>query len=387
MVYKVEIKNFKSAQNLSIELTRFNVLIGENGSGKSNILEALAFASCALAGKLNDITFTGEKDGIERTITRSVLELTGVRKAEPKFYRSGFESQNINSQISIHLYAEDDYKVDFEINNSNEPFANWESFIPIPINGKTTFTSEEFLNPNFDRKEALKISRDKINSLNLRNFMIYSPENSFVRTFTANDIFYQEPIGYRGEGLLRLFKLIATEKKNQFEEIINYLRLFDWYEGIEFSTDKIFNETEFILKDKYLEEGIQSFSLNNANEGFYFLLFYLTLFISDYTPKFFAIDNIDTALNPKLCSKIISLLFDLAVKYDKQVIITSHNPSILDGLNLNNPEQRLYAISRNKLGYTKANRIEKKPPLEGVESLKLSEQFLRGYIGGLPKNF
>lgn len=386
MVHKAEIENFKSAQDLSIELKRFNILIGENGSGKSNILEAIVFASCALTGKLNPITLTGEKNGFEDTIRKSVLELQGVRKADPKFYRSGFESQNINKQITIHLYAEGNYKIDFEINHSNEPFGNWDSFIPIPIKGKTRMTVEDF-NKNIDViQKAEQITREKIQSLNLTSFMIYSPENYFVRTFTT-DVGYQEPIGIRGEGLLRLFKLIATEKKDQFEEIITYLRLFDWYEGIELSTDKIFNETEFILKDKYLIDGLQSFNLNNANEGFYFLLFYLTLFISDYTPKFFAIDNIDTALNPKLCSKVISLLFDLAVKHDKQVIITTHNPSILDGLDLNNPEQRLYTISRNKLGYTKATRIEKKHPVEGVEPLKLSEQFLRGYIGGLPKNF
>ncbi len=380
MVHKIEIDNFKSAKNLSLDLARFNVLIGENGSGKSNILEAIVFASCALTGKLNPITLTGEKNGIEQTINRSVLELHGVRKADPKFYRSGFKSQNINKQITIHLYAEGDYKIDFKINHSNEPFANWESFIPFPGN------LDNFAGIKPVATNPFRIAEKKIESLNLRNFMIYSPENSLVRTFTTNES-YQEPIGIRGEGMLRLLKLIASEKKDQFHEIINYLRLFDWYEGIELSTDKIFNETEFILKDKYLEDGLQSFNLNNANEGFYFLLFYLTLFVSDYTPKFFAIDNIDTALNPKLCSKIVSLLFDLAVKHDKQVIITTHNPSILDGLNLNHPEQRLYTISRNKLGYTKATRIEKRQPLEGVEPLKLSEQFLRGYIGGLPKNF
>ncbi|TWV96840.1 AAA family ATPase [Chitinophaga pinensis] len=93
--------------------------------------------------------------------------------------------------------------------------------------------------------------------------------------------------------------------------------------------------------------------------------FYITLFTSDYTPSFFAIDNIDTALNPKLCSKLITILSQLAVEHNKQVIITTHNPSVLDGLNLNDENERLFVIARNANGHTRARRVEKKTPLDG----------------------
>jgi predicted ATPase len=107
------------------------------------------------------------------------------------------------------------------------------------------------------------------------------------------------------------------------------------------------------------------------------------LFISDKTPKFFAIENIDNALNPKLACDLMKVLAQLAEKYGKQVIFTTHNAAILDGLNLNDPEQRLFVASRNAVGHTKMLRIEKKPPTTNRQSVKLSEQFLRGYIGGL----
>ena len=371
MIQKIEIENFKSIDKLSIDLSRFNVLIGANGSGKSNILEAIAFASCALTGKLENGDFA----------------LKGVRINEPRFYRSGFNVEKLNKQIDISLFAENNYKVSFEINNSNLPFSRWESFMPIPVNGASRFYPND-LDDAFLKKmeEAKNISRDKISSFNLQAYIIYSPENYFLRNLNINEP-YIEPIGYRGEGLLKLFRIIAKEHPEQVNEIVSNLKLIDWFDSIELSNDKLTGETEFLLNDKYLEEGIKSFDIRNTNEGFHFLLFYLTLFISNYTPKFFAVDNIDTAFNPKLCSKVVALLFDLAVKYDKQVIFTTHNPSILDGLNLNDSEQRLYTISRSKSGHTKATRVEKKQPLDNMEALKLSEQFLRGYIGGLPKNF
>ena len=60
---------------------------------------------------------------------------------------------------------------------------------------------------------------------------------------------------------------------------------------------------------------------------------------------------------------------------------------MLDGLNLDDDEQRLFVVYRNKLGNTKIRRIFKPRAIDQQEPVKLSEAFLRGYIGGLPKNF
>ena len=88
-----------------------------------------------------------------------------------------------------------------------------------------------------------------------------------------------------------------------------------------------------------------------------------------------------------MCSRLLTELAGLAKTYDKQAIVTTHNPAVLDGLDLNDDEQRLFVIYRNKLGHTKAKRILKQEPAEGQAPVPLSEAFLRGYLGGLPKNF
>jgi AAA15 family ATPase/GTPase len=113
------------------------------------------------------------------------------------------------------------------------------------------------------------------------------------------------------------------------------------------------------------------------------------LIVAKETPKSFAIDNIDASLNPKLCTKLMIIICDLAKKYDKQIFLTTHNPAILDGINLNDKEQKLFVVSRNKSGYTRTKNItaKDKPKSSNDEPLKLSEAFLRGYLGGLPKGF
>ncbi len=217
------------------------------------------------------------------------------------------------------------------------------------------------------------------------NFLIYSPENYFLRRF--EDESQITPLGIRGEGLFKLLSVIYEEKPEQFQKIRENLELIDWFEGFEIPNDLRFTERRIRIKDRFLEEGLAYFDQRSSNEGFLYLLFYFSLFISDYTPKFFAIDNIDNAMNPKLASRLVQQLTQLAREHDKQVIMTTHNPAVLDGLDLKDDEQRLFVISRNKLGHTKALRITHKPTPEGQEPVRLSEQFLRGYIGGFPKNF
>ena len=139
------------------------------------------------------------------------------------------------------------------------------------------------------------------------------------------------------------------------------------------------------LKDSYLAETINTFDQRSTNEGFLYLLFYLTLVISDETPKFFAIENIDTAFNPKLCREVMKMLIALAQKHDKQIIATTHNPAILDGLDLSDNEQKLMVVQRSVDGYTKVRTLNNKDIVKN--ELPLSQLWLRGFIGGLPNNF
>ena len=83
------------------------------------------------------------------------------------------------------------------------------------------------------------------------------------------------------------------------------------------------------------------------------------------------------------------ILTNLAKKYDKQIFLTTHNPAILDGIDLGDEEQKLFVVSRNKKGHTRMKNItlKDKPKSSTNEPLKLSEAFLRGYLGGLPKGF
>ena len=170
------------------------------------------------------------------------------------------------------------------------------------------------------------------------------------------------------------------------EKIKERLKLIDWFETFVIPENLSPGERSIKIQDRYLSDGTL-FDQRSANEGFLFLLFYITLFISPETPAFFSIDNIDSSLNPKLCIALLQQLATLANEYDKQVILTTHNPAVLDGLDLHDEQQRLLVVDRNKDGHTRVRRVDPPKPSAGQLPVSLSEAFMRGYIGGLPKNF
>ena len=380
MIEKIHIQNFKSIYDLEIEVGRVNVFIGENGSGKSNLLEALVFVSASESNMLSN----------------EFLFPRGMRVPEPELMRSAFFEEDREKDIHINIELNGNIIKEFEFKNSNTEYSKW-----IEIENDTSIIMKMILEnrPSQNTKgldkrtlEYLKqleekdiLRYEKMEKNKLTNFIIYSPEYEELRNFT--DEGQIQPLGVKGEGLYKLLKVVNNyEDKTYIKTIIESLQLFDWFDDITIDKDLAFGEKKLTIKDKYLYKEIDQ---RSTNEGFLFILFYVTLIVAKETPKAFAIDNIDSFLNPKLCTKLMILVVELAKKYDKQIFLTTHNPAILDGINLNDEEQKLFVVSRNDKGYTQIKNltVEDNPIDEDGERLHLSEAFLRGYLGGLPRGF
>lgn len=421
MVKSVEVKNFKSIADLKLELGRVNVFIGENGSGKSNILEAVAFGAAASANKLD----------------KEFLASRGMRVPEPKLMRSAFDKENLDKDVEIGfeiLAIKDDEKaseIKYRLKNQNDEFSNWRDGYDVyaevmneilinfiqsepnseaetiarmaleantPDNDINKFIQLKQINffaskaiPNYNFKEFfqkhLNTVTDEVKSNSellshplLKKYKIFAAENTFLRKFEEEEA--GDPLGIRGEGLFRLLRyFIRHEDKKYIEAIKEALTTLDWFEDFNISDDLSAGERKLRIIDRFLDPEV-SISQNSANEGFLFILFYLSLFVSPDTPPFFAIDNLDASFNPKLCKHITRVLTKTAKDFNKQALFTTHNPFILDGLDLTDDEQRLFVVYRSQQGYTIAKRV-----MPNDRQIPLSEQWMKGYLGGLPQNF
>jgi Predicted ATPases len=387
MIQEITIKNFKSIDQLKLKLGRVTVLIGENGCGKTNILEAIALSSAAASDKLD----------------HEFLASRGIRITEPQFMRSAFNSDDLNQEIETSFQFQNDKIITYNLQHDGKPYSSWiskisdnsEEISEIERMSEGIYLAYEqntdifssLSEADFVQQSVKRYIIENPDNLTLKNFLIFSPENSSLRIFKEEGQI--QPLGIHGEGLLKLLTVLNAEKNQEkIQEIKEKMQLIDWFKDFSIPDELSLNQKTLKIADRYLISRKQKyFDQNSSNEGFLFLLFYFCLFISDNTPKFFAVDNIDVSLNPRLGRRLVQELVQLAKKYERQVIFTTHNPAILDGLDLEDDQQRLFVIYRNRLGYTKARRILPPKPLEGQEPVRLSEAFLRGYIGGLPKNF
>lgn len=388
MVKKINIQNFKSIVDLTLTLGRFNVLIGENGCGKSNILEAITFASAASVDQLD------VKD----------LEKRGMRIPSPKFMYSAFEGYK-SDNISVSFELSDGENELFTMHFANEIDSgrwiekgkiNTEKLIRAlrETDARTIHDVIKMLSSNlFENQDNLHISINQgpgeisfspaVFDKSITGFKIFSPNEMSLRRFDNPD---NTSLGVDGTGLFSYLKKISLTDKgnNAIGKIIECMGILDWFDNLNIAVaNNLSGDNSIMLYDQYIDQALNYFDQRSVNEAFLYLLFYYTLFISDTSSSFFAIDNIESALNPKLCVKFTQNLIDLSKQYDKQVIITTHNPYVLDALNLNNEDQRLFVVRRDIDGHTIVNRITDAP----TNNLPLSEAWMKGYIGGLPNNF
>lgn len=404
MIKSISINNFKSIVDLKLPLGQFNVLIGENGCGKSNILESIAFSTAALSNKLEREYFANR--GIRYADSTSILSAF----SDSKRINIEIDFDHIVKKFSLYFDSNDKSGI-WKIEEDKERYLQtFKEYIGYDFDSYKNLIDQYVNSLKLIKKDMSHSAKDeitkKLNQIILEieknneiinkgakvskeisdhlSFLIFSIEESVLRKFDAENAIH--PLGRNGEGLFAYLKEISQKEDgiNLIKEIKENLFVLDWFDDLEIPNDQLSNEFSLRLKDRYVEDTIRYFDQRSTNEGFLYLLFYLTLFISSETPAFFAIDNIESSFNPKLCREITKRLISLAKKHNKQVIVTTHSPAVLDGLNIANDDERLFVVRRSIDGYTKVNRVEYKTQ---EINLPLSEAWLKGYLGGLPENF
>jgi AAA15 family ATPase/GTPase len=409
VIRELTIQNYKSILDHKIELGRINVFIGENGCGKTNILEAMAMAAATLTDKLS----------VEELFAR------GIRVAKPAIMRSSFEeSKSLAILLSLTFTiitprnSPRDYSVPLKLSHATKSdvtftetgrksltsrlggiveaerqvktfldLANAAQSDPAARNTLVDFIIEA--KDNFNSVAALAIYDEgrSLLSAQMSDFAIYNANILALRglyTFSR-----RTPLGIYGENLDVAMSALPSDV---WADVLERAKCVSWLEDIvvdpedsrKYEGHKLGqSKSNLYFHDRFMKRRNNVFSAENVNEGILHVLFYLTLFVSESAPKVFGIDNIDTALNPQLCRDLMKQLAELAAKHDKQALITTHNPAVLDGMNLLDDEQRLFVVYRDDDGHTVTRRIKQKPETKEGK-YKLSELWMRGLLGGLP---
>lgn len=140
--------------------------------------------------------------------------------------------------------------------------------------------------------------------------------------------------------------------------------------------------------DRYMAKSRNRLSGYDASEGALYILFCAVLALHPKAPRLLAIDNFDQALNPRLARKLMAALcrWTAATQPQRQWLLTAHNPAVLDGLPLMQPDVRLFAVERDSNGCTCVSSIDLDEALRRRpnEEWTLSRMWMNGYLGAVP---
>lgn len=406
MITRFEVHGFKSLSSADVELRAFNVFIGANGSGKSNLLEAIGVMGAAVSGSVEPETLT----------------YRGVRPGLPSLYKTSNRSERFRRNITMEANSgECIYKVGLD-NPITSPSPSWRIMSETLHDGKTKILTR---NPgafwiwskahNVSLAEGAKISatesivklaaamREDAENVSrmiydLRNYAIFAPNTPVLRGIVPDHV-ERQPLGLAGGGLAEAVKELLNFGSEQFGDfdLDDIFEMIDWANYVSvvrrspgLISPAVKTSSQVIrFVDRFMRPERRVLSGYDASEGALYILFILALAAHSESPRFLAIDNFDQALHPRVAARLTSMVSQYVAKSkDRQMLLTTHNPLVLDGLDLRNEEIRLFAVERDKKGLTRVRPITLSEELEKdarKDSLPLSRLWVMGRLGAVPK--
>jgi len=391
----VTIRDFKSLKEVEVELGQINVFVGANGAGKSCLLEAIGILGACAAGVVDD----------------QALLRRGVRPGVPELYKSSFGIERGAPKIS--LRARSTKAVDYHAyitNPKNRPGPYWvfgnesleendRSIASRSPHGKARALNLSVPLEN-NRSVTTLVRASQRTSANVRSFLtalddfaIFAPVTPVLRGI-APDTSPRSPVGLYGGQLAEAVALLSTQASG-VRAISEALSMMGWAKKVSageprrsfLSPSVPTNRIVVEFQDRYMAKGRNTLSGYDASEGALYLLFMLVLAAHSQSPRVFAVDNLDQALNPRTARELTRAFARNVLTVGRQVLLTTHNPLVLDGLDLGDDRIRLFTVSRDRRGHTNVKRV----PVRDFSALKrkhgefaVSRLWIEGRLGGMP---
>lgn len=394
MLESIKVESFKSLESVEVHLGSVNVFIGANGSGKSNLLEAVGVIGAAANGRVDD----------------EALLRRGVRPGLPALYKSSFKGSRQPPEIRFTASNGDaSYAVGL-YNPMSKPEPAWRFKTELlveqgqPRAGRSP-RSKLVLDPasGYAALKAVEILPESYAGRllsDLRQYAIYSPDTATLRGLDS-DPQSREPLGLSGGRLAEAVEEVFLEQdldpEDKGELVSSVMELIGWSRGFgttgasSVPVSKSVPQPARILRfrDRYMADGRDYLSAYDASEGALYVLFMMALLHHEHSPRVLSVDNFDHALNPRLAKALTRKICDWVLgRGAQQVLMTSHNPLVLDGLPLSDERVRLFTVQRTAKGKTIVSRVEVDESLlkKAEEGVPLSQQWVMGSFGGVPRN-
>ncbi|MBQ8017219.1 MAG: AAA family ATPase [Methanobrevibacter sp.] len=400
-VSKIRVKNFKTFDDVCLDLNKFNVLIGACGSGKTNFIQVFEL--------LNDISYDFhdaiKKHGGGYVKNFNLLENNLESCIEVQFSNIN-KSINLGSNKDILLsFNNVDYEICFnfyhdECNVGNEivkltcnvEYENKQiEDNEIIIKNNNGEIKVEFLN-DLEDLEISEIIPDTLADIVSQNFKKDNTPiiNSALATipvkwgdFFKNISSYDfdpkfckninttgnEKLTKYGGNLPIVLKNILNDENRKKEFLIYYTNLLPYIKEV--SVEKVLDEERiFMIIEKYNDVKIPAPFISDGTSSIMAIL--IALYFQD--GEIILIEEPERHIHPSLINQLMLMMESV----DKQVIVTTHSPELLKYSEL----EDILFISRDDNGFSNIKRIIDSDVVKPfIDELGVDSVFVNDYLG------
>lgn len=378
MLNKITIRNYKSLEDVSLTLRPFNVFVGPNNAGKSNIFDCLMFLSESLRlgapaissrGGFHYIVWGGDlKRAISIDLDASVVDPAseGKRRFNYQLEIVGGPMYYLISKVKLACEVNSEWRL--LVNVQSGQGTVWD------IDGKEVRRIE----PGQDPSWWLNVIPQLWPHLTLFNYIIgwklYNLVPSRMRQPqpVKKDLILQP----QGDNLSVVLHSLHSSYRREFREIEELLRT-SAPELEELRTELTeLGQTFTTYKERGHPLNIPIWAMPDGTLRF---LGHLAVACSPTPPPLVCFEEPENHLHPRLHEHLLAILKSLSKR--TQVLIATHSPLFLDSLRKETGD--LIVVDKVE-GKTRCRRVSRKRALkDALNVLGLGEIWYSGSIGGV----
>jgi predicted ATPase len=409
----ISVTNFKSFREMSFHPDSFNILIGSNASGKSNLIQVFIFLrDIAKYGIVNAISLQGGVDylrntvigpaedlsfKIEYTLEDKKKDIIGVRDHAPVF----FEPYHLVYEFSIRF---NDTKAGYEVPEDRLEI-NGEFYGPGspdqeigPGCVKLTLAGEEIrydlvpppgfvvhdedLFPHLFQTKEKPGTRLIVNiPLNVpgipplewifRGIKIYDFDPRLLKK--AAPMLGKTELEKDGSNLAIVVKGICEDPERKIA-FLNLVR--DMLPFVDDIAVEKFLDMSLFMKVREVYSGNKYIPASMISDGTINITALIVALFFEERPVTI-IEEPERNIHPALISKLVAVLKDASKR--KQIIVTTHNPEMVKHVNI----EDITLITRDREGFSHLSRpVDKKEVRTFLEhEIGIDELFIQGLLG------
>lgn len=350
MIKSIKLINWKSYEDSTLYIDPLTILIGMNSSGKSNAIDALIFLSRissgvgifqAISGDIAMSALRGGADWVCRENTNQ-FSLEVLMEYDNKEYEYSIKVEVGNTKALIVEEKLNQRSSNTKTSRLFYTSLRDEKLLNIPTyfwTGKQGKGQNFELNRNTSilfqskslqlrKKEIIEITKNL--SQILAGIFVLDPIPNHMRDYSQ----LSEKLKTDGSNIAGVLAALDSEKKKEIEnKLTSYLKEIPekdiekvWAERIgKFNTDAM-----LYCQEGWKEDSECIVDARGMSDGTLRFLAIVVAMLTNDTNKLIVVEEVDNGLHPSRAKVLLNMLKELGKERNIDVVITTHNPALLD---------------------------------------------------------